>query len=375
MHLDPYNPRVPDAIRVFEQEFIAWLGVPDAMAAGFGRAALRLGFDAAGCKGATVLLPDFNCAQVVDAAREAGAEIAFYPVERDLTIRTASFQTALTPGVRVAVVPHYFGRVTANVAELAAACRERDVLLTEDCALAWGASLRGQRAGAFGDLAVFSFTKSDWCYGGGVLSLRSTELGERARAARAQAFTADSGLLFSYGLLRRADFLANRPRWSAMAERAGRWLERLAGFGAGNFYDVGKCDAPMSSRSAHRARRLLRGLAEDIRRRRQLNQQLVHRLRDCAHVLVSPEDDPGDTGAFVLLCSPSRCAVEWVEEAARDGVTLRLSWPAFQELPVEKSATLEWLAEHLLILEVHPGLTDAELEQIAACVRRLAAKE
>lgn len=360
---------------MFEQEFAAWLGAPEAVAAGFGRAAMRLGFEAAECNGRTVLLPDFICTQVVDAAQEAGAETAFYPLDRDLTIRTASFEAALAPGIRVAVVPHYFGRVTTNVAELAAACRERGVLLMEDCALAWGASLRGQRAGTFGDLAVFSFTKSDWCYGGGVLAARSIELGERARAARSRIFKTEPGLLFSYGLLRRADFLANRPRWSAVAERAGRWLERLTGFREGNFYDAGRCDAQMSPRTARRAQRVLRHLPQGMDRRRTLKRSLIRRLREHAHVLLDRDEDPGETGAFLLLCSPSGRSAEWAEQAGRDGVTLRLSWPAYQELPEGKSDTLEWLAEHLMIVEVHPGLTDAEMERIAACVRRLAKNE
>ncbi len=366
---------MPDPVRIFEQEFAEWLRVADTVAAGFGRAAFRLGLDALQCKGGAVLLPDFICTQVVDAVRDVGAEIVFYPVERDLTIRTVDCLNALKPGIRAALVPHYFGHVTANVGELAAACRERGVLVIEDCALAWGASRHGQLAGTFGDLSIFSCTKSDWCYGGGLLALRSPELTERARAMRVEIFHATQRLLFSYGLLRRVDFLANRPRWSAAAERAGRCLERLAGLGEENFYDAGRADVTMSSLSARGARRILRGLAEDVRHRRELKQKLVHQLSDCPQILFWQDEDPGDTGALLLLHSPAGRARDWVEEADRDGITLRLSWPAYQKLPEGRSGSLGWLADHLVILEVHPGLTDAEVEWIAACVRRLAAGE
>ena len=362
-------------MQTFEREFAAWLGVPDAIATGFGRAALRLGFEAAQCKGKSVLVPSFICAQVVDAVRAAGATVACYPVQRDLTIRTADFVNALHPGVRAAIVPHYFGRATANIAELAAACRERSVLLIEDCALACGASLHGKLAGTFGDLAIFSCTKSDWCYGGGVLASRSSELATRARALRAESFRAAPSLLFSYGVLRRADFLANRPRWSAAAERGGRLLERLARIKEANFYDAGRCDALMSSRSARRACRLLRSLADDIRCRHELKRQLLHQLCGCPHVLFWLDEHPGDTRAFLLLRSPAGRAREWVAAAGRDGVTLRLSWPAYQDLPERKSDAVEWLADHLAILEVHPKLTGKELQRMADCVRRLAARE
>jgi len=371
----PYNSRVPGAVQILEQEFAAWLGVPDAIAAGFGRAALRLGLEALECKGRTVLLPEFICTQVVDAARDAGAEIFFYPIERDLTIRVDDFANAFTPGIHAALVPHYYGRVAPNTAEFSAVCRERGVLLIEDCALSWGASLQGRLAGRFGDIAVFSCTKSDWCYGGGMLALHCAELAARARAVRSQTFEADPGLLLSYGLLRQTDFLANRPRWSSTAERIGRRLERIAGFEGGNFYDAGTTECTISSLGARRARRILRELPLAIRRRRDVKRQLVQRLRDCPQVLFAPDEDPGETGAFLLVHSPSGRARDWVEEAGRKGITLRLSWPAYQELPEGKRDALEWLAEHLLILEVHPGLTEVELERIAACVRRLAANK
>jgi dTDP-4-amino-4,6-dideoxygalactose transaminase len=366
---------VPDSVRILEQEFAAWLDVPDAVAAGFGRAALRLGLEAIGCEGGTVLVPEFICTQVVDAVRAAVAELAFYPVGRDLTIRVDGFLSALKLGIRAALVPHYFGRVTANIAELAAACRERNVLLIEDCALAWGAALKERRAGTFGDIAIFSCTKSDWCYGGGLLAVGSAELGARARTAREACFAHAPRRLLFYGLLRRADFLANRPRWSAGAERAGRWLERVAGFGEENFYDAGRVDARISSLGTRRARRILRQTAEDSRRRRDLRREIVGRLRGCAHVLFFREEDPGEAGSFVLLQSPAGRAQEWVEEARRERITLRLSWPAYQDMAAGESSALEWLASHLVILEVHPRLRAREVEQIADCVRRLAARE
>src|SRR3970282_706907 len=133
-----------------------------------------------------------------------------------LCVAPEIFRPASTPSTRAAVAVHYFGRLLPSIESLAEICRERRVPLIEDCALAFGAP----GAAAHGDIALFSFTKSDWCYGGGLLATRSPELMARARVLRDSSFHAAPRLAFGYGLLRRADFAANRPARSRAAEFA-----------------------------------------------------------------------------------------------------------------------------------------------------------
>lgn len=372
--LAPYN-RPVDAGSAFEREFAAWLGVPHAVATGFGRSALKLALSAAGVSGHDVLVPEFICAQVPEAVRCVGGRPVFYPVERDLSVSLGRFHAAITPETGAAIVPHYFGRVLAGVEAVAAICRERHIVLIEDCALALGASLGGKLAGTFGDLAVFSFTKSDWCYGGGVAAAGSAALADAMRRVRDAEFTASAGLARWYGWLRRADFLANRPRWSGLAERAGRTLERLIGQPSGNFYDSGRFDATMSDLCARRAGRILRELEATTARKRARVAALTSALKEVAHILVRPEPDPGDAASFVVLRSLAGRAADWAEEAARGSVTLRRSWPAYQPPePGQPGGEQAWFADHIMLLEIHQDTTSHELEHIEALLKSLAAR-
>jgi len=319
-----------------------------------------------------VLVPDFVCEQVPEAVRRAGAKAEFYPVRRDLCVAAEDFEAAFTPQTRAAIVVHYFGRVFPDAAQFAAVCRERGVPLVEDCALALGASLGGQSAGTFGDLAAFSFTKSAWCYGGGMVTAARPDLLSRLRALREKHFREYRSLAWRYGLLRRLDFAANRPGLARIAETAGRWFERLSGLGGENFYDAGRFDARAAAFTARRAQRVLRDLASRTSRCRQILHRLAEALRDSPHILFRSEQDPGDAASFLLLRCPSSCAPAWVEQAAREGVTLRFCWPAYQEISgATTSGEVCWLRDHLLLLEIHPGLRDAEAERIARAIRRL----
>lgn len=367
---------VPGAVEKLEQEFADWLGVAGGVAVGFGRSALALALQALGVRGGDVLVPDFICAQVPEAVRRAGGQPIFYRVARDLTVGPAEFEAAITVETRAAVVAHYFGRLLPEIERLGEICRQRGVVLVEDRALALEATARGRRSRTFGDLTVFSFTKSGWCYGGGIATSNSPELLVGMRALREANFARHGSLSFCYGLLRCADFAANRPALSRAAERAGRWLERLSGIGDGNFYDAGRFDAALPAFAARRARRVLVGLGAATARRQGVLRQLTETLRDAGQVLLRPQPDAADAGSFLLLQCPSDRAAHWVEEAARAGVTLRRCWPAYQPLhDAQASPDMNWLAEHLLVLEIHPQLSAAEIERIVRTLRSLASGE
>jgi dTDP-4-amino-4,6-dideoxygalactose transaminase len=373
--------KMRNCVQKLEAEFAARFGFVGAVAAGFGRAALLMALRAVAPglhAGDQVCVPNFICRQAVDAVRQAGAVPVFFPVRRDLTVDAAGFCSAFTSQTRAAIVAHYFGCALQNIAELAAVCRERGVPLIEDCAQALGARLNGRPAGTFGDVAVYSFTKSDWCYGGGMAATSSPLLLARLREQVSAALRPASWLCFQYGILRHADWLANRPWFSAFAGCAGRWLERWCASGQENFFDAGRYDVAMTELSARRAQQTLRRLAAVTGRRKRLLNCLRAELRQSAGAVCYPGKDQVDdsSAAFLLFCAPSGDAWRWRDRADESGVTLRLTWPAFQPAePAQQSSELDWMARHLLVLEIHPGLRPAELRRIANAVRRLYQQE
>ena len=367
------------SVEALEKDFAAWLGVPAALATGYGRSAALLAFQVVHATGngpsgaCEILVPNFICRQIPEALRRARATLRFYPVGRDLAIRPEDLRAACTPSTRAALVPHYFGQAQPHIAALAEACRELQITLLEDCALALGAQAStGQPAGTFGDLSIFSNTKSDWCFGGGLLTARDSARAQQARSFQSAEFVPACGSALAYGLLRRADFASNRPSRARLADFAGRWLEWLCGMRGANFYDAARYDSYMPAFAARRARRLLKNLAATTARRQRILAAFYEALRDTP-LLFRPQLDPGDAGSFLLLHAPGGHAAEWRERAAANGVTLRLVWPAYkQPEPEQASADLAWLADHLLFLEVHPGLSEGEIDHIVRTLKKLA---
>jgi dTDP-4-amino-4,6-dideoxygalactose transaminase len=360
---------VTSAVEQLEREFATRYGFAGGVAAGFGRAALRLALDAVDVRGGDVLLPDFVCTQVPEAVRRAGGTPIFYPVGKDLGVAPEGFRAAFTTSTRAAVAVHYFGLPLPSIGSLAEICRERRVPFIEDCALVLGAP----GAAARGDIALFSFTKSDWCYGGGMLAARSAELMARARALRDSSFHAAPNLAFAYGLLRCADFVANRPARSRAAEFAGRTLETLCGFRVRGFYDSGQYDTLLPGFAARRARRLLAELPAHMAECRRIVEEIYDSLGPARRLLFRPEPSFQDSGAFLLVRSEAGEAFAWRERAAQAGVTLRLCWPAFQDAKAGgTNPALGWLAEHLLMMEIHPRLTEREVLRIVRCLKDLA---
>ncbi len=362
---------------MLEREFAAQMNVPGAVATGYGRSALWLALEAVNVRGAEVAVPNFICAQVPEAVRRAGGQVAFYPVRQDLRIDADDFHAALTPQTRVAIVAHYLGRPHENVAALAKVCRRRSIVLVEDCALALGACV-----GTIGDLAIFSFTKSDWCYGGGMVVTGVRDWLARLGRLRDERLLPAERMARRYGLLRRADFVANRPPRARVAEFAGRQMQgffarREPALADANFYDAAPWDAAMPEFAARRALKILRELRATTSRRIRLCDAIRERLAKAPGV---PEVIPEtfrvghecSTGNHAFMClglnhgTPQRLN-EVVAAAARAGVTLRRCWPAYQELePGQHSDDLQWLADHMLLVEIHPALTNREVVKIAA---------
>jgi dTDP-4-amino-4,6-dideoxygalactose transaminase len=161
-----------------------------------------------------------------------------------------------------------------------------------------------------------------------------------------------------------------------VAELAGRWLECAAGFDTGNFYDAGGYEEQLQPFAARRAIEILHGLPADIAARRRVQEQICGALQSVRHILPRSEQDAGDAASFLLLQSPAGRAAAWQAEAALSGVTLRLTWPAYQPAEAQPlSANTAWSADHLLFMEIHPRLSGGEVERIASCLRKLGGRE
>jgi pyridoxal phosphate-dependent aminotransferase EpsN len=181
-------------LEAFERAFAARLGRPS-VAVASGTAAIHLGLRALGVgPGDEVLVSDLTFAASVNPIRYLGATPVLVDSDPDTwTMSPALLAEALDDRARrgrrprAVVVVHLYGQC-ADLDPLLAACQRHDVPVLEDAAEALGATYRGRPAGAFGEVAAFSFNgnKIITTSGGGMLSAREERV-TRARHWATQA--------------------------------------------------------------------------------------------------------------------------------------------------------------------------------------------
>ncbi len=368
---------VPDATQKLEDAFASWLPAAGVTATGFGRGSLLLALNVLEAQGRVVFLPNFICRQVVEAVDRAGAQPVFYPIGRDLAPDLTEFSAKISGKEAAIILPHVYGCALPRTKEILRLARAHQVPVIEDCAQAWGARLAGRRVGTLGDFAVFSLTKSDWNFGGGLLAIADARHVARAREL-GRALRRDVNWATWYGILRLADHAANRPRWCRASALAGSTLERAMRWASKdeqdkqtqNFYDLGRFDSQMTALAARRGLKLLERLDADLARRREQASQIMAQLtsRSGAPRLVCPETFDEGNWAYLLfdISETGKRIEDWIRAADRREITLRPTWPYFQEpLHSQRTKALDWLARNVVVLEVHPNLTPGEVRRIA----------
>ncbi|MCP4691480.1 MAG: DegT/DnrJ/EryC1/StrS family aminotransferase, partial [Desulfobacterales bacterium] len=175
-------------VRAFETEVAAYLGVRCAVGLNSGTDAFRIALAAIGLReGDEVATTPFCC--VSDAAAvvmEGGT-----PVFADIDSRTCNIDIdrvaeKITEKTRAIIPVHMYG-APVDMDPLLDLAKERGIYIIEDACQAFGAALKGKKAGSFGDFAGYSFypTKPLGCYGdAGLITTDSDEFAEKIRMIR-----------------------------------------------------------------------------------------------------------------------------------------------------------------------------------------------
>lgn len=171
----------------FEEAWEAYGEVPAVAFSSWSGAALAA-LEFFGVRGKTVLCPSNTFMATPLVTLQAGAHIEFVDCNRsDLCMSYVDLKRKIDEFRPAAVwLVHIGGHIAFETEEIAAYCRERGIVLLEDCAHAHGAQWHGKRAGAWGDAGVYSFyaTKTISTGEGGMLVTRRADLVEYARLFR-----------------------------------------------------------------------------------------------------------------------------------------------------------------------------------------------
>jgi dTDP-4-amino-4,6-dideoxygalactose transaminase len=343
----------------FERAFAEHLGVRHAVAVSSGTAALHLAYLAAGVgPGDEVVVPSITFVATANAVRYCRAKPVFADVlgQHDLGVDPRHVEALLTVRTKAVTAVHY-GGYAADVATLAALCRERGIALIEDAAHSPSANPTegGPKLGSWGKAAAFSFfsNKVLGCGEGGLVATNEASVASAARSLRSHAMT------------------------------SGTW-DRHRGHSAG--YDVVglgynyRLDEP---RAALLEARLPR-LREDLDARR----AAVHRYRgmlDGVGGISVPyrDEDVDHSSCYVMpvMVEDARQREPLREFLRERGIQTSVLYPAVHTFtayrePLQPSLPRsEWAARTQVTLPLYPHLTEHDQERVVESVRKALARE
>ena len=175
-------------VHAFEEEAAEYLGVNHAISCASGTDALQLALMAAGIgPGDEVITPAFTFIATAEAIGAVGATPVFVDIHPDtFNIDAAAVAAAITPATKAVMPVHLFGQ-PADLPALKTLCETHGLLLVEDAAQSFGATIDGKQTMAWGDFGCTSFfpSKNLGCYGdGGMVTTQSDELAEQVKLFR-----------------------------------------------------------------------------------------------------------------------------------------------------------------------------------------------
>ena len=175
-------------VQAFEKEAADYLGVKHAIGCASGTDALHLALRALGIgEGDEVITSAFTFIATAEAIKYVGATPVFVDIDPGtFNITPDNIIKAITPRTKAVMPVHLFGQ-PVDLPAIQAICNKHGLMLIEDCAQSFGATVNNQQTGIFGDAAGFSFfpSKNLGCFGdGGLVTTNSDEAAARIKQFR-----------------------------------------------------------------------------------------------------------------------------------------------------------------------------------------------
>lgn len=174
-------------VRKFEKAFAKFVEAEHAIAVNTGTSALHLSVIGAGVEqGDEVILPSITFVATAEAVAMAGGKPVFVDIDpKTYNLSTEEIEKAITKNTK-AIIPVDLYGLPADVKPIREIAERYGLTVIEDAAQAHGASYRGRPAGAFADVACWSFyaSKNMTTGEGGMVTTDNEELAEKIRVMR-----------------------------------------------------------------------------------------------------------------------------------------------------------------------------------------------
>lgn len=151
------GPRVSE----FEEKIADFIGTKYAITLNSGTSALHAALLSQGIgKNDEVIVPSFTFISTANAALFTGAKPVFADIEeKTCGLDPESVESLINENTK-AIIPVHYGGCPCQIKELKDIAEDNDLVLIEDAAEAFGASVDGKNIGTFGDLNILSFCQN-----------------------------------------------------------------------------------------------------------------------------------------------------------------------------------------------------------------------
>jgi dTDP-4-amino-4,6-dideoxygalactose transaminase len=323
-----------------ESELAEFTGARHAVGVNSGTDALHLPLVACGIgPGDEVIIPGFTFFATGEAVSYTGAVPVFADVDPEtFNIDPASFSKNITARTRAVIAVHLFGQC-APLDEISRICKQKDLVLIEDCAQCIGADYEGRRAGSWGDFGGFSFYPTKNLAAAGDAGLITTNNPQSDSMLR---------MLRHHGS--RQTYLHERVGWNSRLDEIQAAVLRVKLKHLARFNEARRA-------VARRYREQLAGAKVILPAEHGRGTHVYHQFtirserRDAIREALTKE------GIASSVFYPLPLHRQPAYEGASKGVSLPVS---------------EMLARTVLSLPIHPLLDQASIDRIAACVRKRA---
>jgi len=175
-------------VQEFEKKVADYIAVPGAVGVASGTDALHLSIEALDIgDGDEVITTPFTFFATVEAILYTGAKPVFIDIELDtFNMDCDRIEEKITERTKAILPVHLFGH-PSNLDKVMEIAGKYNLFVIEDCAQAFGASVREKKVGSFGDTGCFSFypSKNLGAYGdGGMITFQDRNLSDRFRSLR-----------------------------------------------------------------------------------------------------------------------------------------------------------------------------------------------
>ena len=172
----------------FEKKIADYHNVSSAIGVASGTDALHLSIDALGVgEGDEVITTPFTFFATAEAILYTGAIPVFVDIEPEtLNMDVSLIEKKITSRTKAIVPVHIFGH-PADMDAIQKIAKKHNLKIIEDCAQAFGSTIRDKKAGSFGDAGCFSFypSKNLGAYGdGGIITINDLAVADNIRKLR-----------------------------------------------------------------------------------------------------------------------------------------------------------------------------------------------